>query len=114
MIKNQPLPKTGTDKQSFLRFTNYYKRFIPTYIQIAKPLYKLILVENASKKNKGAMWSEDCQKAFDKFTELCTTIPLLAFANFQKSFKLHTDASSISLGAVFYQNQEGVDGVKAL
>ena len=36
---------------------------------------------------------------------------ILGYADFQKPFKLHTDTSSIGLGAVLYQNQEGVDRV---
>ena len=29
---------------------NYYQRFLKRYVQVAKPLYKLILGENASRK----------------------------------------------------------------
>ena len=45
-----PVPTNVTEVRSFLGFTNYYRRFIKKYVQVAKPLYKLILGENASKK----------------------------------------------------------------
>ena len=75
VIKNWPLLKTVTDMVSFLRFTNYYRRLIPKYAQVAKPLNQLILGENASKKSKSVIWSKDCQKAFDMLKEVCTTTP---------------------------------------
>ena len=56
-------------------------------------------------------WDLECQDAFDKLNELCTTTPLLAYADFGKSFKLHTDASDLGLGALLYQIQDGVEKV---
>ena len=38
---------------------------------------------------------------------------ILAFADFTKPFKLHTNACTIELGAVLYQEQNGKDGVIA-
>ena len=78
-------------------------------MQVAKPLYKLILGENASKKWNYIRWDPDCQEAFDKLKELCTTTPILAYADFGKPFKLHTNASVLGLGAVLYQVQDGVE-----
>ena len=53
----------------------------------------------------------DWQTTFDQLKELCTTTPILAYADFTKSFKLHTDASILSLGAVLYQIYEGLEKV---
>ena len=53
----------------------------------------------------------ECQEAFDKLRELCTTTPNLAYANFGKPFKLQTDVSVLGLGAVLYQVQDGVEKV---
>ena len=49
--------------------------------------------------------------SFCKLKELCTTTPILAYANFGKPFKLHTDVSVLGLGAVLYQEQDGVKKV---
>ena len=51
-IKNWKRPITVHDVRSFLGFTNYYRRFIHKYAQIANPLNKLISGENATKKTK--------------------------------------------------------------
>ena len=45
-----PVPKTVTEVQSFLGFTNYYQKFIPKYANIAKPINQLLSGENACKK----------------------------------------------------------------
>ena len=56
---------------------------------------------NASKK-KMIKWTEECQLAFNKLKELCTTTPILAYVDYKKEFQLHTDASELGLGAVLY------------
>ena len=97
--------------RSFLGFTNYYQQFIRKYAQVAKPLYKLISGENASKKCIPIKWDMECQTAFDQLKELCTTTLILAYADFTKPFKLHTDASVLGLGAVLYQIHKGLEKV---
>ena len=74
-----------------------------------KPLYKLILGENASRKQNPIKWDPECQSTFDSLKEFCTTTPILAYADFAKPFKLHTDASVLGLGTVLYQVYEGVE-----
>ena len=70
--------------------------------------------ENANKKKALAEWNEECQKAFNKLKQLCSQTPILAYANYKKPFKLHTDASESRLGAVLYQKQDdGTDCVIA-
>ena len=44
--------------------------------------------------------------AFETLKEHCCTTPVLAYANYKKPFKLHTDASDLDLGAVLYQQDE--------
>ena len=59
-------------------------------------------------------WNKECQEAFYKVKQLCSQTPILAFANYKKPFKLHTDASENGLGAVLYQKQDnGTDHVIA-
>ena len=70
--------------------------------------------ENAGKKKAAIQWDSRCQKAFDDLKRLCTTAPILAYADFTRPFKLHTDACGSVLGAVLYQTHEdGTDPVIA-
>ena len=84
-VKNWTIPRTVTDVQSFLGFTNYYRKFIKDYAKVARPLNVLISAENASKKKKLIEWTEECQLAFDKLKELCTSTNILAYGDY-KSF----------------------------
>ena len=81
------------------------------YAQVTQPLYKLILGENGSKKNKAIVWDDEYEETFRKLKEICTSITILAYTDFSKPFKLHTDACTLGLGAILYQNQDGVDHI---
>ena len=78
---------------------------------MAKPLYKLISGENTAKKQNSIKWDSECQGAFDKLKELCTITWILAYADFGKPFRLHTDVSVLGLGAILYQKQDRVEEV---
>ena len=105
-IKNWKRPTTVHDVRSFLGFTNYYHKFIHKYAQTAQPLNKLISGDNASKKHKKVDWDDKCEEAFLNLKESCCNPPILAYADYSKPFKLHTDASGLGLGAILYQTQE--------
>ena len=95
-----------TEVRSFLGFTNYYRKFVSKYAQIAKPISQFMSGENANKKKALVEWTNECQVAFEHLKCLCSQTPILAYANYKKPFKLCTDASENSLGAVLYQKQD--------
>ena len=73
---------------------------------MAKPLYQLLTGENAKKKTNEVELTEQCEQAFNKLKEICSDTPILAYADYSKCFKVHTDASEQDLGAVLYQDQD--------
>ena len=84
-------------------FMGYYHGFIPKFMQVACPLHELTSGENVGKKKAAIKWDSRCQQVFDDLKTLCTMAPILAYADFTKPFKLHTDACGTGLGAVLYQ-----------
>ena len=59
-------------------------------------------------------WTAECQQAFEQLKQLYSQTPILAYTNYKKSFKLHTDASENGLGAVLDQKQaSGTDHIIA-
>ena len=87
-----------TEVRSFLGFVSYYRRFIPNFSKVAKPLNKLLQNLEGTSNQK---------KKFKTLQRLCTEAPVLSYADFKSLFILHTDASSDGLGAVLYQDQDG-------
>ena len=65
---------------------------------------------NSKGKKNEVEWDQDCEIAFLLLKRLCTEAPILAYADYTKPFKVHTDASEEGLSAILYQAQEdGID-----
>ena len=73
---------------------------------MAKPLNSVVSSDNANRKKALVDWSDECQIAFEKLKDLCTSTPILAYADYKKPFQLQTDASDLGLGTVLYQNDD--------
>ena len=116
-VKAWPVPTNASELQSLLGFVGFYRRFIPQFSKVARPLHEAIPKTSGLKrrqiKNMPFEWGPSQQKAFEELIELCSTTPVLAFADYTKPFILHTDASMDGLGAVLYQEQEGKERVLA-
>lgn len=113
-IATWPVPHNIKTLRTFLGFAGYYRRYVKDYSKIAKPLNDLLKGHSTNKgKSKSKVkpppwkWGSDEEKAFHLLTEKLSSPPILAYADFDKSFILHTDASSQGLGAVLYQDHNG-------
>jgi hypothetical protein len=90
-------PKSVHQVRSFLGFVGYYRRFIPIFSKISKPITELL------KKDTKYVWSKDCDEAFQKLKKLLTTSPVLAQPDIAKPFDDYCDASGTGLGCVLMQ-----------
>ena len=97
-IKNMAPPTSVKGVRSFIGMCSYYRRFVPNFSKIAKPLTEL------TKKNRHFYWTEDCQKSFEMLREALTKAPVLAFPDISKPYKVYTDASNYAIGAAFVQD----------
>ena len=87
----------------FIAFTNYYRRFIPRFAELAKPLNHL------TKLKVPFRWTKSCQHSFDKLREAILSPTVLQYPDFAKEFILTVDASKIAAGAVLSQQFEDQD-----
>lgn len=102
-IKEIKAPTNIKGIQSFLGMTNYYRKFIKNYNQIAEPIQKL------TRKNIDFFWGKEQEMSFLELKNLLTKEPILQYPNFKKQFILTTDTSNLGLGAVLSQEIDGKD-----
>ncbi|XP_060077578.1 uncharacterized protein LOC132557106 [Ylistrum balloti] len=112
-IRDWPEPSTPEDVRKFLGFAGYYRKFVPNFAHIARPLTDLLPPTHKksakSKKQEEVEWKWGTREriSFQNLKEALSSPPVLGFADYTKPFELHTDASSIGLGAVLYQDHDG-------
>lgn len=96
-IKQFPRPRDMVEVQRFLGMCNYYRKYVPNYSKITKPLHVLC------KKDIPFVWSQKCEEAFQDLKNRLTKAPILAFPDFTETFYVTTDASEYAVGAVLSQ-----------
>ncbi|KAL2081551.1 hypothetical protein ACEWY4_023404 [Coilia grayii] len=119
-VTQWPQPTDLKSLRSFLGFCGYYRRFVANYSSIVKPLTDLTKGYPPVRKSKkpsvvkdqhyyketepfGSRWTDACTQAFRKIIKHLTNAPVLAFADPNKRYVLHIDASLRGLGAVLNQ-----------
>jgi hypothetical protein len=90
-------PTTVHQVRSFLGLASYYRRFIPDFSKLVKPITSLL--KNDTKFN----WSSKCNEAFEQLKVLLTTAPVLAQPDIEKPFDVYCDTSGSGLGCVLMQ-----------
>ena len=106
-IHSWPEPTSITDVRSFLGLCSYYRRFIPSFADIAKPLHQLL------ESGRRFEWTTEAHSAFLILKEKLTQTPILGFPLPNEPFILDTDASSYATGVVLSQIHEGKEKVIA-
>ena len=100
------LPAMYTQVYKFLGTMGYFRHFIKGYAKIAKLLNDLLQEENSKLKSHPVGLPPDTLAAFQELKMKYLTVPVLAFADFQKPFLLETNTSIEGLGAVLSQEQD--------
>ena len=105
-VKDWPQPKSTTEVRQFVGLASYYRKFIPNFATICKPLHKL------TEKDTKFIWNNQCQSALDTIKHFLTTAPILSYPLLQgQPFLLDCDASNVGVGAVLSQLKDGEEKV---
>jgi hypothetical protein len=94
-VRQYPTPKSVKDVRAYLGLPSFYRRLLPKFATITKPLTTLT--------------RKDQQEAFEKLkSELCSP-SVLAYPNFKLPFILTTDAYKVGIATILSQVQNGVE-----
>ena len=96
-IKEPSPPMTRKELRSFLGLASYYRRFVPDFGNISKPL------NTKTSEKVTFVWTEEMQTSFDTLKQKLITVPVLAYPDYQKAFLVCTDASNKAIGTVLSQ-----------
>ncbi|XP_063994419.1 uncharacterized protein LOC135171776 [Diachasmimorpha longicaudata] len=102
-VQNFPRPTNQKNIRQFLGLTGYYRRFIPNYAKIAKPLTSLLM------KDKKFQWGDEENKAFSNLRNALCKSPILQYPDFTKEFVITTDACGYGIAGILSQGEIGKD-----
>src|SRR6266481_6686441 len=94
-ISKWPMPSNVKQVQSFIGFTNFYRRFIINFSETATPLTRLTW------KDIKFLWGPDHQAAFEKLKVAFTQAPVLTHFDPANPIVVETDASDYAIAAIF-------------
>lgn len=102
-VKHFPVPRSLKDVRSFLGLTGYFRKFIPRYSTIAKPLSDML------RKGEKFTFDEAQVQAFELLKFSLTKDTVLKIYRPEDETEVHTDASQDGYGAVLLQrsNDDG-------
>jgi hypothetical protein len=86
-IASWPTPENKKDVQQFLDFTNFYRRFIRAFSDVAWPLFDL------AKKGVAWTWTTAATAAFQALKDAVTTEPVLVLPDESRPYRLEADSS---------------------
>ena len=102
-IAKMPIPQNTKQVKQFLGLVGYYRKFVPQFSDIARPLTQL------TQKNEGFNWSTECDKCFHMLKDYLQEAPILRYPDPAADYILYTDASKYAYAGVLTQSINGTD-----
>ena len=98
-IQEMPPPKTPKEVKQFLGHIGYYRKFVPRFSDLARPLNAL------TRKNISFEWTPVCQESFELLKTSLMAEPILTYPDPNLPYVLFTDASKYAWACVLTQEK---------
>ena len=98
-IKDMPPPKTPKEVKEFLGLIGYYRKFVPRFSDLARPLNAL------TRKDVLFKWNPVCQESFELLKASLMTEPILTYPDPNHPYVLFTHASKYAWACVLTQEK---------
>ena len=102
------MPKDAKEIKQFLALTGYYRKFVPRFADISRPLTQL------TKKEIKFAWTPECQRSFELLKSFLCGQPILKYEDTSKPYTLYTDASKYGWAGVLTQSHTTIIDGKAI
>ena len=102
-IAKMPVPQNAKQVKQFLGLLGYYRKFVPCFSDIARPLTQL------TRKNEGFNWSTECDKCFHMLKDYLQAALILRYPDPTADYILYTDTSKYAYGGVLTQSIDRTD-----
>ncbi|CAH2108922.1 unnamed protein product [Euphydryas editha] len=99
-IMDMKPPTNLKELRTFLQTCAWFRKFIPKFSEVARPLTDLM------KKNRPWNWGKLENEAHETLKRKLSSAPILRQPDFAEPFILRTDASAYTIGAVLIQGQD--------
>ena len=96
-IHKMPASQTAKEVKQFLGLIGYYRKFVPRFADISRPLTKLTWHNITFKR------TQQCQKSFDHLCELLMEYPILRYLDPSQGYILYMNTSGIRWSGVLTQ-----------
>ena len=87
-IHNMPKPKSPKEIKQFLGLMGYYRKFVPRFSDVARPLMKLLAHECEFN------WNNKCDISFQMLKNALCSAPILKYPNTSKLYTMYIYASN--------------------
>ena len=102
-IKQWEPPKSVQAVRSFIRFCNFYQKFIPNFSALVRQLH------NLTKKGVIFQWGKEQDNVFVKLKEMFLSTPVIKMPDTTKPFFIMINASLTASGGVLMQKDSNGD-----
>lgn len=96
-IQDYPLPTSAKELQRFIGLLTWFRKFIPNFIAISKPLHELL------RKGVSFIWTTKHTECINELKHRLLNSEVLAFLCFDVPVILAVDTSSHGIGYLLYQ-----------
>ena len=100
-VKDFPTPTDVKSIQSFVGLCSYYRKFIPNFAEIARPLTALTKITTPF------IWGPEEEASLQLLKETLVKATVLSHPDYNVLMEIHPDASGYGIGAVLVQKING-------
>ena len=108
LLRPGKTPSNLFEVRSLLGSFNVFRRHIPNYSDICRPITNLTKGAAVTKgRSIKVEWTTDAQAALERLKEATKNSAVLKYPDFGKDFYVFSDASDVAVGGAILQESEG-------